>query len=348
MLYPIILAGGTGTRLWPVSSQANPKQFKALLGKYTLLQKTYQRTLKGFDKENVFVVSAQSSINVIKEQIDIKGENILLEPIAKGTAMAIGYAALKLSMADPEAIIVTINSDHHIKKENRYLEALKKAEQIIEKNSQAVLLFGVKPVYPETGYGYIQYEPIVGSDYGKVISLKEKPDSATAESYINSGNFLWSPGIFVFKAKRLLELYKEFLPVTHKALMAIAQGEDLTQQYQRVEDISIDYALLEKMKDMLVLPVDFGWADIGHWRSLRDIQLADNSDINVTNSKNVLLDSKGNLLYSFSNKLVAAIGVENMILVETDKAIFLCPADRAQEVKKILAEMSSSDLEEYL
>lgn len=348
MLYPVILAGGIGKRLWPVSNQTDPKQFKTLLGKYTLLQKTYQRILQGFDKQNIFVVTTAKSTKVVEEQIDIAQQNILAEPMVKGTAMAIGYAASKISALDPEASMVVVYSDHYIKKEHQYLADLKKAEQIIEANPQSLLLFGVKPAYPETGYGYIKFETLPQLDHAKVLALKEKPDLPTAQSYISSGDFLWSPGVFVFKVRRLLELYKQYLPAHYQALLAIGDGQDAANCYQSIENISIDYGLLEKMDDMIVLPVDYGWADIGHWRSLRDIQLSVSGRTNVTNSQHVLLDSQNNLLYSFSDKLIATIGIEDMILVETDKVIFLCPASRAQEVKKLLTEINAKNLDEYL
>ncbi|MBU1202996.1 mannose-1-phosphate guanylyltransferase [Patescibacteria group bacterium] len=346
MLYPVILAGGLGTRLWPVSNQNNPKQFKALLSDKTLLQNTYDRVASSFDKKNIFVVSCQNIVDNIRQQIDILPENILIEPQAKGTAIAIALATLKIKNIDPQAIIVTVNSDHFIKNEKEYTKALKKAEKVVEKNPDKMLLFGVKPAYPETGYGYIETKGSKGDIY-EVASLKEKPDLATAKAYVKSGKFLWSPGIFVFKAASLIDWYKKYLPGQYQALLRIEKSPDnIAKEYEKIQNISIDYGLLEKMDNMLVMPINFTWADVGHWRSLRDI-LLDGKD-NVTNTSSVTVDSKNNLLYSFSGKLVATVGVENMVLVETEDVIFLCPADRAQDVKKLLEQIKNNGLEKYL
>jgi len=349
MLYPVILAGGSGTRLWPASTQNHPKQFKALLGAKTLLQETYDRLANGFDSNNVFLVTADSQLDFVQQQIKITKDNILLEPQAKGTAMAIGLAALVLSKLDSDATIVTVNSDYYIKENDKYLGYIKQAADFIDKRPDRFLLLGIKPQYPETGYGYIEKgEPTDEAGIFTVRSFKEKPDKDTAKKYMDSGNYFWNPAIFVFKASQLLEWYKKYLPQTYQALISVQKSSDYSAAYDQVDNISIDYGLLEKMSDMLLMPVELTWADIGNWRSLRDVQLLNNASGNVVTCPNVLVDSQGNLLYSFSNKLVAAFGVKDMILVETDEVIFLCPADRAQDIKAMLVDMSQSDLKKYL
>ncbi len=347
MLYPVILAGGSGKRLWPLSSLNCPKQFQALIGDQTLLQMTYERLLHIFDKDKIFVVTNRSIVSSVTEQIAMPIQQILVEPEAKGTAVAIGWAALNIAKIDPQAALITINSDHFVEPIERYRHFLQVAEGIITKQPEHMLLFGVRPRYPETGYGYIETAGDSGL-YDRVVSLKEKPDLATAESYLQSGKYLWSSGIFVFKAAQLLKWYQQFLPDIYHVLLHIDEDpKSVDKEYSRLQDISIDYGLLEKMDNMLVLPVDFSWADIGHWRSLRDI--LQKGDENVSNVKHLLaLDSKNNLLYSYSDKLIATVGVEDMILVETDKIIFLCPAKKAQEVKRLLAKIKDKGWEEYL
>ncbi|MFA6307946.1 MAG: sugar phosphate nucleotidyltransferase [Patescibacteria group bacterium] len=349
MIYPIILSGGVGKRLWPVSSQSNPKQFQKLFNDQSLLQNTYQRMISGFAKDNIFVVSNIDSLGNIKSQIDIKEANLVLEPERKGTAMAIGIAAIKIFSIDQDAVVVNINSDSYVKEVNKYLAIIKQAAKVAEQEEKMVLI-GVEPSYPEIAYGYIEADQKIDKNVFAVKSFKEKPDRKTAEQYIKD-KFLWNPTLLVFPAKKLLEWYKEFLPATYDALIKIKESnfkkEIIIQEYKNVENISIDYGLLEKMNGMLLMPTDITWSDIGNWRSLRDI-VAKNKKDNVSNVKNISIDSKNNLFYSNSDKLIASIGVEDMILVETADVIFLCPADKAQEVKLLLEKMKKENLDKYL
>jgi mannose-1-phosphate guanylyltransferase len=351
MLYPVILAGGTGTRLWPVSTKNNPKQTKSLIGDKTLLQTTYQRLLTGFDKENIYVVTSKDLLPVIKKQVDINNNNFLVEPSGKGTAIALGLAAAKLYSQDKEAVLVNINSDAYVKEVEDYINIIKQAGQIALKENKMILI-GIKPRYPETAYGYIELGDQHSEKVYQVSSFREKPDIQTAKDYIAAGKFLWNPTLLVFPAKQLLEWYKEFLPDIYQALLNIQKSnftaEIIDSEYNNIQNISIDYGLLEKLSDMLAIQADFFWADIGHWRSLRDVLLLDKQSDNATNTKTITLESKNNLLYSFSDKLITTIGVEDMVLVETNEAILLCPADRAQDVKKLLEEIKNQDLAKYL
>jgi mannose-1-phosphate guanylyltransferase len=350
MLYPIILSGGVGKRLWPVSNQDNPKQFQKLFNDKTLVQNTYDRLLKGFDKKDIFIVANEKSLEYIKSQFDIDDDNLLAEPAGKGTAAAIGLAAAKVKSIDPQGNLVIINSDHFIKDEEKYIKLLRQGEKLLDgKHANKFVLAGVKPSYPETGYGYIKPGKKLNDGIFLVDSFKEKPDLKTAQQYINEG-FLWNPAIFLFKAGQLLDWYSEYLPDLYSALTEISKDfsqASLAREYAKLEKVSIDYGLLEKMDDMLVISTDLSWADIGHWRSLRDV-LVDDKGTNVSNIKNVSIDSKNNLLYSSSNKLIATVGVEDMVLVETEKAILLCAADRAQDIKALLEVIKKENLDKYL
>ncbi len=321
MLYPVILAGGSGTRLWPVSTKHNPKQTRSLIGDQTLLQTTHQRLLAGFEEQNILVVSSQNLLETIKKQIKISDNNFLAEPEAKGTAIALGLAAAKLYSHDKEAILVNINSDAYVKETDNYIATIKKAGQIAAKTNKMTLI-GIKPRYPETGYGYIELGD-KDNDLYNIKSFKEKPDLKTAKDYIAAGNFLWNPTLLVFPAKQFLEWYQEYLPDIYQALQNIIKAnfsdEIIAKEYSNIQNISIDYGLLEKLSDMLAIEADFTWADIGHWRSLRDVLMSQNDKNNITNTKIATLDSSKNLLYSFSDKLIATIGVDDMLLVETDE-----------------------------
>ncbi|MDD5749383.1 MAG: sugar phosphate nucleotidyltransferase [Patescibacteria group bacterium] len=351
MLYPLILSGGMGKRLWPLSTKNNPKQFQAILGNQTLLQATYNRINLGFAQKDIFVVTTKRNLPLLDRQIKAPKKNIFVEPEAKGTALAIGYGALKISQLDKEAIIVTVNSDQYIKQERKYLRIIKQAGRLVRQNPQQMVLIGIKPLYPETGYGYIEKGKSMGQKgVFAVKSFKEKPDATTARKYLSSDKYLWNPAFFVFKASKLLEWYKQFMPALYHSLKKIEADpspRNTARVYARAKNISIDYGLLEKMTNMSLLVADIHWADIGHWRALRDIQL-DKSAANVVNVQNILLDSRRNLFYSFNNKLVAALGINDIVLVETDKAILLCPADRAQEIKKLLTEIEKKGWQKYL
>ncbi|MBT7228773.1 mannose-1-phosphate guanylyltransferase, partial [Candidatus Parcubacteria bacterium] len=270
-------------------------------------------------------------------------------PQARGTSIAIGWAALVLLQKDPEAIIATINSDHHIKEEEKYIQAIKDSENIIEKNPDKILLMGIKPSYPETAYGYIELGEVIGDQIHKVNSYREKPNLETAKEFLSAGNYFWNSAIFVFKAKTLLEQYKKYIPDVYQTLMNIKEDpSSLEDEYEKVRNIPIDYSLMEKSEDLIIKPLDITWADIGSWRALRDIQQLIEGSKNISNSKNVLLDCQDNLLYSSSNKLITAIGIKDTVLVETEDTIFLCPAERSQELKDLLKEIKKRNLDKYL
>lgn len=363
MIYPVILAGGSGTRLWPVSTKNAPKQVQAFGDQKTLLQATYHRLLNGFPKENIFVITGMNIVKNVLEQIDISSKNLLLEPMARETALAIGLAAVHILAKDEEGVLVISSSDAFILEEKKYLQAVKTSAEYVAQHPENFMLLGVKPLYPEVGYGYIHKSQVAdikfaGQEIFKVLAFKEKPDLSTAEKYLADADYLWNPAMFIFSAKQLLKWYREFLPEIYQALIKIQTAllsKDpehyqavLEQMYQTTQGISIDYGLLEKLENMLVAPVDLTWADVGHWRAVRDIHLAKENMANVSNVSHIGLDSQDNLLYSSSGKLIATIGIKDMILVETDKVIFLCAADRAQEVKRLLEIFKEKGLEEYL
>lgn len=363
MIYPVILAGGSGTRLWPVSTKNAPKQVQAFGDQKTLLQATYTRLAKKFSTEDIFIVTTQDIKDLIQAQIDCKLQNLLLEPKGKNTAMAIGLAAVHILHRDPQGIALISSSDAFIAEEDKYLSLVEKLGDWVAKHQEKFLLLGVRPLYPETGYGYIHFkkealDKIEGLSLFAVNQFKEKPDFVTAENYVASGDYLWNAGMFIFSARQLLVWYQQFLPEVfaylEKLLMALDTNnvteydKILSALYQNVDSSSIDYALLEKLDSVIVAPVDFTWADVGHWKAVRDMRLNKENSANVSNVSHIGLDSQDNLLYSSSGKIVATLGVKDLILVETEKVIFLCAADRAQEVKKLLEIFKEKGLEDYL
>ncbi|MDP2586719.1 MAG: sugar phosphate nucleotidyltransferase [Candidatus Komeilibacteria bacterium] len=350
----LILAGGTGTRLWPVSRKRDPKQVQPFLGSQTLLKSTVNRMLHTFKKEDLFLSTNQSQLKLIKKDLGslILKNHYLVEPEKRDTAAAIGFAVMSIAQKNPDATIATVWADHHLNNSSEYSRILRQAEKTVNKYPDHLVLIGLKPAYPETGYGYIKLNKIfdtLGKDkIYKVGGFKEKPDLKTAAKYLTSGHYLWNPGYFVFKPQTMLDLFKKYLPKHYGVLMEIKnQPGQIKKYFGRMEKISIDYGIMERAKKMLCLPASFDWVDVGHWRTIHDV-LAKKPADNVLSGNNIVLDSSGNLIYNFSNKLVTAVGLRNMIVVQTDDALLVCPKDRAQDVKKIVEELERRQLKKYL
>lgn len=349
----VILAGGSGTRLWPVSRESHPKQTSPLLGKKTLLQTTYARLRKGFKASDIFLSINKNQLLEIHRQLpQVMKSQIICEPIKRDTAAAIGLAATLIAKNMPGEIIATVNSDHFIKDEKEFIRIIKLAGRVVKIFPRHITLIGLNPNYPETGYGYIKLNKQLKSfDGDKVFSVdcfKEKPDLATAKKYLKSWAYLWNPAYFVFRADTMLALFKKYLPDQYLTLSKIKkQPEKLNVEFKKIKPISIDYGIMEKTSNLLCLPANFGWADIGHWRTIHEI-ISSQKTIKKDPDKHIHLDSRGNLIYSLSNKLIATIGVKNYIIIETPDALLVCPKNRAQDVKKLVAILKEKGLEEYL
>lgn len=354
-MYALILAGGTGTRLWPVSRQNSPKQTQVFFDNQTLLQKTHQRLLKVFAPAEIYISTVKSLAPVIKKQLPgFPKSHILVEPQVKNTAAAIAFAAWQLHKKDPQAIMITINSDHFIKDEAEFAKVIALGQKAIKKYPRQTVLIGIKANYPETGYGYIKLGPALTKNLYKVAKFVEKPKADLAKRYVDSGEYLWNPAYFIWRVDYLLELIDKHLPEISAMLkkMDAVYGKKnyervLQEEFKKLPNLSIDYGLMEKLTDLLVIPAEFGWADIGHWRAVRDI-LAVAERENVVRGQHIGHDSHGNLIYSQSGKLVATIGVNDLIVVEADDVILVCPKDRAQEVKKIVEDLKANGHSKYL
>src|SRR5688572_6533208 len=283
----IILAGGGGTRLWPVSRKTTPKQVEPIIGEKSLLRSTYDRVRKGFDPQDIYVATAESHADLVRAQLpELKEENLVLEPCRRETAAAIGYALLRVAAKHPNATFVTVNSDAYVRDIDEYHRVLRAAEKSVEADPGQTVLVGITPSYPETGYGYIKAgaEALSVLSSGKLYAVSagerfvEQPALPTAKRYLAEGGFLWNPTLIVGRVDTFLELYKKHLP-THALYferMAASFGtededESVRSHFARIPAISIDYGILEKEERMRVLPADFGWADVGNWRTVSDI-----------------------------------------------------------------------------
>lgn len=355
----LILAGGSGVRLWPLSRISKPKQIQPFLDSATLLQRTWRRLRQGFKAQDIFISTTQIHLKEIKRQLpQLLSKNIIIEPQARNTAPAIGLAALVINKVFPKEIVATVNSDHYIGDNKAYIKALKSSEQSVRMFPENLLLLGIKPIYPEIGYGYIKLGPKLKNKNGinlfKVGYFTEKPSPALAQTYVKGKNYLWNSGLFIFYPKSLLQLYKKYAPQLERGInnLVLARGVNgewrvNNKAFGKLNSISIDYAVIEKADKLMVLPSDFNWTDVGHWRTMYDISSKD-ANHNVIKGDYLGLASKNNLVYSLGNKLIATVGVNDFVIIDAGDALLICPKAEAQNVKLIVAKLKNKGLKKYL
>lgn len=360
MNYLVLMAGGHGTRLWPVSRERKPKQVQPFMdSNVTLLEQTYKRIKKRFPLKNIYVTTTKDYFLDIKRILsEIPQENFSIEPERMDTAAAIGLVAAIINKRDPESIITTINTDAYVGDKNEYVKIIKLAQRLAFKKNDYTVLIGINPTYPETGLGYIKmkrpFKEIDGHESFYVDKFVEKPDLRTAKSYLRRWEYLWNPALFTWSTKTLLSLYEAYLPKTYRKLKKIQEAvgtskekKVIAEMYPKMDKISIDYGILEKTKKLLVLPADFEWADIGHWRAIKDI-LSANAKDNLIKGNHLGVDSEGNLIYGFSGRLIATAGLKDIIIVDTEDVVLVCHKNCAQDVKKIVDQLKKKGLSEYL
>lgn len=350
----LILAGGSGTRLWPLSRYKNPKQFLQLYRKKSLLRLTYERLQGVFlDKDIWLATASEHKLRCKKEVPEIK--NYSLEPTTANTAPAIGLALLHLRQVDPKSIVVTINSDHYIGNRKEYLRILKQGEKLVRNNLGKVVLVGVKTEYPETGYGYIRlgkmYTHLNKDKVYYVDSFIEKPNLTRAKIYHQSDRYLWNPAIFIFSAEYMWELFKKYLPKHFKLLQQMEKiypdQEKIDKLFKKFPKISIDYGILEKAhKDLLVIPASFGWSDIGSWQSVSKLFTKKNN--NLVEGDFIGIDSYHNIIFSSAKKLIATIGIKNSVVIQADDAVLIADKSRSQDVKRIVKILRKKNKNNFL
>lgn len=355
----VIMAGGTGTRLWPVSRQNTPKQVHPFGDRQTLLQKTYRRLRRGWPDRDIVVSTNNGQLTAVRQQLGrLPRSRFIVEPVRRDTAAAIGLIASYLWKKNPKEAMFTASSDHYFREEKEYIRAIKAAGKLVFRYPQRTLLFGIKPRYAHTGLGYImmkrQVDTVDGHDVFSVNRFIEKPNLPTAGRFMTRWEYLWNIGSFMFRVDAMLDKFRRWLPRSHRLLMTMAESFGTSREtatvkrlFPKMDQIAIDYGIMEKDKQMLVLPLDLTWADIGSWREVFDM-LADHPQANVVRGRHVTHDAHGNLLLSYSGKLIAAAGLKQMIVVETPDAILICPKDRAQDVKQLVSQLAQRNLHRYL
>lgn len=357
-MHPVIMAGGTGTRLWPISRRRSPKQGQPFGDRQTLLQKTYLRLLAGWKPKDIFISTSVDQYGELHRQLPhVPRQNYILETSRRDTAAAIGLAAVLLHKRDPKAIMCTANSDAFVKETTEYIRILKASERVVQQHPNQTVLVGIKPRFPDTGLGYIKMkQPVRSSGTYDVFSVDrfvEKPNVPTAKKYVTSGRYLWNPAMFVFRVDALLEKYHRWLPNIYRPLMKIHQAAGTARQaaaikriFPTIPKISIDYGIMEHDRNMLVVPTDMTWSDIGNWSAVYDM-LA-NDEENVEKGLHVAHDSKGNIIFSSSDRLIATAGLRDMIVIDTPDATLICPRNRAQDVRALVAKLEQRRLGRYL
>lgn len=354
----VLMAGGKGERFWPKSRTNLPKQFLNISGQKSMIQQSISRLERFISIEDIFVVTNQLYAELIHAQIpNIPFENIIIEPVGRNTAPCIGVAALMIEQRYDDSVMVVLPSDHIIENEDGFVQIMKAAIQVASDGDNLVTL-GISPTYPETGYGYIERGEegleLNGLDVYKVNRFVEKPDLTTAQQYLDSGNFYWNSGIFVWRTNVIRSYIKELIPEMHDLLetMKVAfrsqdVGEVIQSEFPKMPDQSIDYGIMEKVKQIYVIPCKFGWDDVGSWTALERISDLD-GDGNVIKGGNILNIDTKRCIIEGNGKLIATLGVEDLIIVDTEDVTLICSKDKAQEVKTLIKELRKQKKDEYL
>jgi mannose-1-phosphate guanylyltransferase len=345
--YAILMAGGVGSRFWPVSTTDFPKQFHDMLGAGdTLIQKTFSRLSKLIPVENIFILTNEKYNSIVLEQLPlVKQEQVLLEPAMRNTAPCILYASLKIKKINPNAVMVVAPSDHWIEDENTFSENLQKCFDYCTREN-ALLTLGIQATFPNTGFGYIEFDKMDTNPIKKVKQFREKPDYETAKSFIKSGNFLWNGGIFIWSAKSITEAFEKFQPQMYGLFLKGFESYNTSKEsafveanYALAQNVSIDYAVMENANNVYVLPATFDWNDLGTWGSLHEKLPKDNYNNAVVNATVLLQNTSSNIISTSKDKLVIIDGLEDYIIVDKDNVLLIYPKSKEQEIKGIVSQI---------
>ncbi len=353
MYWAVIMAGGSGTRLWPMSRERHPKQSLKLVGDKTMFQHAVYRLYPLFPVDRILVVMRAEYGALLHEQVpQLPEENFILEPEGRGTAPAIGLAAVHLQQRDPDAIMAVLTADHYIADTSTFIQVLKAAE--IPAGKSYIVTLGIKPFFPSTGYGYIEQAHLLDkiNDVAvyQVRRFIEKPDEDTAVQMVTQGGYSWNSGMFIWQVNRILQEFETHMPDLDRALSRIAQSihsaeyrQNLSQIWQQVKKETIDYGVMEKTNQIAVIPVSMGWVDVGSWTSLDELHIPD-ANGNIWTGPHVAIDTQNTIAISDcalgnGQKIIATIGVEDLIIIDTQDALLVCAKSREQEVRAVVSQL---------
>ena len=354
--YVIIMAGGIGSRFWPFSRTKHPKQFQDILGTgRTLIQQTADRFNSICPKENIYVVTHKDYLSLVKEQLPfLSDDQVLLEPVMRNTAPCIAYAVHKIASKNPNANLTVAPADHIITKEEEFVRIVKDAMSTTAQNDHILVTLGIKPSRPDTGYGYIQY--VEGKNIGSLLKVKtftEKPNLEFAKSFLESGDYVWNAGIFIWHIKAIIRNFEEHLPDIAEAFADISdkyyteeEEEVMKTAYFQCRNISIDYGVMEKAHDVYVLPCDFGWSDLGTWKSLFAIS-DKNEDDNVLQGNIMTYNTQNCIIKTPNERLVIVQGLDNYIVAEKDNVLMICHKDQEQRIKQFVNDVKEKKGKDY-
>lgn len=349
--FSVIMAGGGGTRFWPLSRQGKPKQLLNLVGNDAMVNETIRRYKEIIPVANTFVVTSNQQEKLMRDVLnsEVPQENILIEPASRSTAPCILLAALTIMARHGDGVMCVFPSDHYVKYENDFVAILNKAVHYCEAH-ESLLTIGIKPTYPSTGHGYIKRSDEEENGLYGVLEFVEKPRFETAKKYLESGNYLWNSGIFVWKVSAIIDNFKRFLPRIYAPLKALFENQagasTLEEVYGAIPNISIDYGIMERSNEVMVIPGEFGWNDIGSWDSLGAIYPPDENG-NIVQADHLGIDTRNCIIYG-NGRIITSIGLSDMIIVNTDDALLICPKHRSQDVKGVVDLLKQNKRDELL
>ncbi|MDW5287734.1 mannose-1-phosphate guanylyltransferase [Formosa sp. PL04] len=341
--YAIIMAGGVGSRFWPVSMNSFPKQFHDMLGTgETLIQKTFERLSKFIPKQNIYILTNADYNDIVLEQLpEVSQAQVVLEPAMRNTAPCILYAALKIQKENPDALMLVAPSDHWIEDEDAFAKNVLTAFDFCQEHD-ALMTLGIQPSFPNTGYGYIEYDTETENTIKSVKQFREKPSYETAKSFIKQGNFVWNAGIFMWSVTSVLKAFKTNQPELFQlfengipSYNTDLEAKFIQENYVKAENISVDYAIMESSKNVYVLSAEFDWNDLGTWGSLYDKLDKDADNNAVVNARTLVQDASGNMIRTKGDKIVVVDGLNDYIIIDKDDVLLIYPKEKEQDIKQI-------------